>query len=373
MRRSRVRLGLRFPVGLEPAQALAALDGRGLPPSSELVAEVVAGEDSIAHFLWVPESVRASVQSTMTGVIPSLRITDAAVLPDDEATLALRLSIPASMCVLSAENPVAACRALLSGMVGLRSEEQVILRIALRPGSAQLAGAEHPTGRERDTARQWRRKASLPGFTTAGIVLIRARHMSRARELAGHIENTLRSRRQVGGVRVTRERVNRTLASMPRTTRRSGWLSTPELLALTGWPLGSEVAIAGVEVGAARALPVPSSVPREGRRLFIGRDGSGAERPVALSAEASRHHVIAAGVSGSGKSTMIARTVLSDIEHGYGGVVIDPKADLLDSILARVKPEYADRVVVLDAGDDSGLFLASTCCTVGTLTPAPTC
>ncbi len=355
MRGSRVRLGLRFPIGLEPAQALAALDGlAGLPRTSELVAEVVAGEDSIAHFLWVPESVRASVQSTMAGVIPSLRITDAGESPDDAATLALRLSIPASLCVLSAENPVAASRALLSGMVGLCSGERVIVRIALRPGSARAwQEPEHPSDRDREIAKQWRHKTSLPGFTTAGIVLIRARHVSRARELAGHIENTLRSRRQIGGVRVTRERGNRTLASMPRTTRASGWLSTPELLALTGWPLGSEVAVAGVEVGSTRALPVPSSVPREGRRLFIGRDGSGAERPIALSAEAARHHMIAAGISGSGKSTMFGGAVLSDIEHGYGGVVIDPKADLVETILERVKPEHAERVVVLDAGDDS--------------------
>ncbi len=356
MRRSRVRLGLRFPIGLEPSQALAALDAlAGLPPhTSELVAEVVAGEDSIAHFLWVPESVRASVQSTMTGVIPSLRVTDAAVSPDDGATLALRLTIPASGCVLASENAVAASRALLSGMVGLRSDEQVIVRFALRPGSARSwQEPEHPSDREREVAKHWRHKTSLPGFTTAGLVLIRARHMSRARELAAHVENTIRSRRQIGGVRVTREHGNRTLASMPRTARASGWLSTPELLGLTGWPLGSEVAIAGVEVGAARALAVPSSVPREGRRLFIGRDGSGAERPVALSAEAARHHVIAAGVSGAGKSTMIAGAVLSDIEHGYGGVVIDPKADLVETILERVKPEHAERVVVLDAGDDT--------------------
>jgi hypothetical protein len=354
--RRRVRLGLRFPVGLEPAQALAALDGLvGLPPlSTELVAEIVAGEDSIAHFLWVSESVRASVCSTMTGIIPSLRITDAAASPDDAATLALRLSLPASLCVLSAENTVAACRALLSGMVGLRSGEQVIVRFALRPGSPrEWQEREHPSDREREIAKLSRRKASLPGFTTAGVVLIRAQRKGRARELAAHIENTLRSRRQIGGVRVTRERGNRTLASMPRTTRRSGWLSTPELLALTGWPLGGEVAIPGVEVGAARSLPVPSSVPRTGRRLFIGRDGSGAERPVALSAEAARHHVIAAGVSGSGKSTMLAGAALSDIEQGYAGVVIDPKADLVETIAEHVQPKHADRIGVLDAGDDS--------------------
>jgi hypothetical protein len=355
MRRSRVRLGLRFPIGLEPSQALAALDGlTGLPHTSELVAEVVAGEDSIAHFLWVPESVRASVQSTITGVISSLRVVEASSSPDGGVTLALRLSVP-TPSVFSAENAAAASRALLSGMVGLRSGEQLILRWALRLGSARpMRESEDPNPREKETLRAWKLKTSAPGFTTSGLVLIRAPRMSRARELAAHIENVLRSRRQIGGVRVTRERGNRTLSSMPRTTRSSGWVSTPELLAAcVGWPLGAEAAVPGVEIGAARALPVPSGVPREGRRLFIGRDGSGVERPVALSAEAARHHMVAAGTSGSGKSTMLAGAALSDIEHGYAGVVIDPKADLVETILNRVKPEHADRVVVLDAGDDS--------------------
>jgi hypothetical protein len=354
MRRSRVRLGLRFPVGLEPSQALAALDGlAGLPYTSELVAEVAAGEDSIAHFLWVPSSVRASVQSTMTGVISSLRITEAPASPDDGVTLALRLFVP-TPSIFSADNAAAASRTLLSGMVGFRSGEQLILRWALRPGGARpLRQSENASDRERETAKRWRLKTSLPGFSVSGLVLIRTPKIARARELATHVENTLRSRRQIGAVRVTRERGNRTLASMPRTTRTSGWLSTPELLALTGWPLGAEVAVPGVEVGAARSLPVPSGVSREGRRLFVGRDGSGAERPVALSAEAARHHLVAAGISGSGKSTMFGGAALSDIEQGYAGVVIDPKADLVETILERVKPEHADRVVVLDAGDDS--------------------
>lgn len=355
MRRERVRLAVRFPIGLEPSQALAALDGlAGLPCTSELMAEVVAGEDSIAHFLWVPEPVRASVRSTMTGVIPSLRVTEAPTSPDGSVTVALRLFVP-TPSIFSADNAAAASRTLLSGMVGLRSGEQLILRWALRPGSARpLRQSEDASDYERETAKRWRLKTSLPGFSVSGLVLIRTPKIARARELASHIENTLRSRRQVGAVRVTRERGNRTLASMPRTTRSSGWVSTPELLAAcVGWPLGADVAVSGVEVGAARALSVPSGVPREGRRLFIGRDGSGAERPVALSAEAARHHMVAAGISGSGKSTMFAGAALSDIEQGYAGVVIDPKADLVETILERVKPEHAERVVVLDAGDDS--------------------
>jgi hypothetical protein len=172
--------------------------------------------------------------------------------------------------------------------------------------------------------------------------------MGRARELASHIESVLRSRSQIGGVRVTRERGNRTLASQPRTTRSSGWLSTPELLAVIGWPLGPDVT-PGVEIGS-REILVSRDVARAGRQLFIGRDAGG-ERPVALSDEAARHHMAVIGPSGVGKSVLLTRCILSDIAAGQGGVVVDPKSDLVDGIFRRVRPEDADRIVVIDGGD----------------------
>lgn len=349
MRASRVRFSMRFPIGLEPSQALAALDGlSGLSYTTELVAEVVAGEGSITHFLWVPAAVRSSVESTLTGVIPSLRITEAPPSPAHAATVALKVFI-ATPSVLAIENAAAASRALLSGVANLRSGESVVLRLALRPESARRRREpENPDAREREIGRAWRRKTSTPGFTTAGLVVIRSPKIGRARELAAHIESVLRSRKGLaGGIRVTRERGNRTLASTPRTTRTSGWLSTSELLAFTGWPLGPDVAVPGVEVGASRQLLAPRSVPREGRRLFIGRDSSG-ERPVALSADAARLHMAVVSPTGGGKSTLLLRCILDDLAGGYGGVLLDPKNDLVSDLLDRIPPEHADRVVVLD-------------------------
>ena len=94
MRKERVRLALRFPIGLESPQAMAALDGlSGLPYTTELVAEVVATEGAIAHFVWVPMSVSASVQSTMTGVIPSLRVTGTG---GDDASIVWAASSPST-------------------------------------------------------------------------------------------------------------------------------------------------------------------------------------------------------------------------------------------------------------------------------------
>jgi hypothetical protein len=354
MRAGRVRLSLRFPTGLEPLRAFAALDGlSGLPYTTELVAEVVAGEGRIEHFLWVPAVARSSVESILTGVIPSLRVSEPSSTPAESATLALRLFLP-TPSVLSTDNAEAAARSLLSGVAILRGSESVAVKLALRPGRAHpRREPDAPTPREREIARAWQRKTAVPGFGVSGLVLIRAESMSRARELAAHIENVLRARRGIaGGVRITYGRGHRSLASLPRTTRTSGWLSGAELLPLLGWPLGSDTT-PNVEVGS-RELLVAGGIPRVGRRLFIGRDVHG-ERPVALDATAARHHMAVCGPSGVGKSVLLARCILDDIERGFGGVVIDPKADLIDTILERVPAKHADRIVVLDPGDDRPL------------------
>jgi hypothetical protein len=349
MRASRVPLSVRYPHSLDSSVAVSALDGlSGLAYTAEIIIEVAAREGTITHGLWVPDGDRASVESILHGVVGSLRIGDGQASPQDGATLALRLFVP-SPTVLTTENAVAASRTLLTSLSALRSGEQVIVRWALRPGSARSLRTpdRHDSGSKRIEA-AWRRKTAVPGFSVSGLVLIRA-SKQRASELAGHVENLLRAGRgPSGGVRVTSERGSRRLDSMPRTSRSSGWLSSGELLRFLGLPLGPDAA-PNVEVGS-RELNVPRAIPREGRRLFIGRDTQG-QRPVALDSTAARHHMAVCGPSGVGKSVLLARCVLDDIENGFGGAVIDPKADLIDTILARVPAEHADRIVVLDPGD----------------------
>jgi hypothetical protein len=351
MRASLTPLGLRFPLGLDASQAQAALDGlAGLPSNCEIVAEVAAREGTISHRLLVPKALQSPAEIALIGAVPSLRTSEAESSPADAATLALRLFVP-TPTLLAGENIEAASRSLLAGLASLRSGEQVVVRFCLRPARAGvLPEHENSTARQREIARAWQRKAGCPGFAVSGLVLIRASR-PRARALAAQIESVLRSRRGVaGGLRITSERGSRRLDALPRSTRSSGWLSGKELLALVGWPIGPDI-VPGVEVGAARQLPA-RSVPRSGRRLFIGHDASG-ERPVALSAEGARHHSVVLGTSGTGKSALLGHGVLSDIEQGHAGLVIDPKDDMVEAILDRVRPEHAERIVVLEAGDGS--------------------
>lgn len=352
MRRSRQRLSVRFPVGLEPLAAMAVLEScSGLPFGVEIVTELTASEGHIGHFLWVPASVRASVESMLRGGIPSLRISEAPLADTAGATLCLSFFIP-TPALLGTDSAAAASRTLLAGLSNLRAGEQVVLRWALRAGAPRRLPQREPESRaSKEAARAWRRKVAQPGMRVAGLLLVRASSVARARMLAAHVESVIRSRRGLAGaMRVRTGRGSRSLSAMPATTRTSGWLSTAELVALLGWPIGPDVP-AGVELGATRELLVPRSVARQGRRLLIGRDAAG-ERPVAIDATAARHHVAVIGPSGSGKSVLMAGGILADIAAGYGGAVIDPKADLVESVLARIPAEHADRIVVLDPGDE---------------------
>jgi hypothetical protein len=354
MRASRVRLSTRYPVGLDESQVAAVWNGlSGLPYTTELVSETLATEGSITHRLLVPEATRESVRAVLTGAVPSLRVTDAEDSPSEGATLTLRLFVQTPSFLLTGD-PASVSRSLLSGLANLRRDEVVALRWSLSPrGPRQRQEPAEPTPRQKEIAKAWTAKIASPGFSVAGLIVIRAVTRTRAREIASHIESVLRSRRGfAGGIRVTYERGHRTLAALPKVGRSSGWLSVPEVVPLLGLPLGEPVP--GVEVGAARELLVPRHVSREGRRLFMGRDSNGA-RPVALSPEAASHHIAIVGPSGVGKSVLLANSILSDIRAGRGGVVIDPKDDLLNAILDRVEPDSpeAERIVVLDAGDDS--------------------
>jgi hypothetical protein len=349
MRASRVRLTTRYPVGVEPAQVSAVWEGlAGLPYPTELVTELVAIEGSITHSLLVAEAELASVRAVFNGAIPSVRMTEASPGSRELATLSLSLWVSEPSFLLT-DNAVVASRALLSGLANLRAGETVAVRFALAPGSPRHRHEPtDPTPRQREITRAWKSKAATPGFSVCGRIAITAGTMGRARELASHIENVLRSRRGLaGGVRVTRHRGKGALGALPKAShRRSGWLSVAELVPLLGLPLGEPVP--GVEVGASRELLVPRHVPRSGgRRLFVGRDSEG-ERPVVISAEASKLHMAVFSPTGGGKSTLLLHCLLADLAGGYGGILLDPKNQLANDFLDRVPAEHADRVVVLD-------------------------
>jgi hypothetical protein len=132
-----------------------------------------------------------------------------------------------------------------------------------------------------------------------------------------------------------------------RLGRRAFLASTGELAALAHLP--GEEAIPGVVMAGAREVAPPPGLPVRGKPLGLSADG----RTVNLSIIDARRHLHVLGPTGVGKTTLIARLVLSDFDSGRGAVVIDPKGDLVEDLLARIPAGREDEVDLLDPLDEA--------------------
>ncbi|QGK72253.1 type IV secretion system DNA-binding domain-containing protein [Allosaccharopolyspora coralli] len=133
-----------------------------------------------------------------------------------------------------------------------------------------------------------------------------------------------------------------------RRLRHGDLLSIPELAALAHIP--TDTALPGLARAGARAVPPAPNTPTEGDLVRpVGVSDTGHPRPVGVQVSDTRHHLHVLGATGSGKSTMLARMILHDAEHGRGAVVIDPKGDLITDVLQRLPEHAADRVILFDA------------------------
>ncbi|TFV62036.1 type IV secretory system conjugative DNA transfer family protein [Geodermatophilus sp. DF01-2] len=126
-------------------------------------------------------------------------------------------------------------------------------------------------------------------------------------------------------------------------------LNVREVLALTAWPLGSDD-LPGQPPAHPRLLaPVPSA-QRSGR-VVAAAAAPGASDALTLSARAALHHLHVVGPTGVGKSVLLGRLIEQDIADGRAVVVIEPKGDLVDDVLARIPKHRQSDVVVLDPTD----------------------
>jgi hypothetical protein len=129
--------------------------------------------------------------------------------------------------------------------------------------------------------------------------------------------------------------------------RRAYLLSVPELAALAHLP--AEAALPGLLRAGARTIAPPPGLPMDGKPLGVTANAA----PVVLAVPDARYHLHLLGPTGVGKSTLIARMVLDDLAAGRGAVVIDPKGDLVEEILARIPEHAEERVDLLDPLDPS--------------------
>ena len=132
--------------------------------------------------------------------------------------------------------------------------------------------------------------------------------------------------------------------------RRGFLLSVPELAAIAHLPL--DVAVPGLQRAGSNTVPPSPKIAYGGPHAkVLGFSDAGHDRPVALRVADSCHHVHVMGPNGTGKSTLLAQMILSDVQAGRGVVVIEAKGDLVRDLLGLMPEEAAEKVVLIDPDD----------------------
>ena len=351
----------------------------------QLAWEITAGRGGSEFRIWVPGAVPPGlVERTLASAWPGITATVLALEPPSATSGEEEQVLAASELVLSGPEwfPLGGqggpdpLRLVLGQLAGLDAGEQALVQVVSRPATAReqrrLLAAARRIRAGRSPSRVGRLldlvlpgpqprpaldptvspdvhavldKASRPLYLCLVRLAVSARERQRARGRIHALAGAFAAYEGRVGLRRRHVFGARRRLRLRALGRRGFLLSIPELAALAHLP--GESALPGLVRAGARSIAPPPGLPAEGKSLGIAADGE----PVALAVADARYHLHLLGPTGVGKSTLIARLALDDLGAGRGAVVIDPKGDLVEDLLARVPTGLAGQVDLLDPLD----------------------
>ncbi|MFA6215273.1 MAG: type IV secretion system DNA-binding domain-containing protein [Patescibacteria group bacterium] len=100
----------------------------------------------------------------------------------------------------------------------------------------------------------------------------------------------------------------------------------------------------------AKRLSPPANLPQDG--LLLGENFyRGVKNNVYLRPDDRRRHLYTIGMTGTGKSVLMANLAIQDIRAGRGVCVIDPHGSLVESILPNIPKERLEEVIYFNPSD----------------------
>lgn len=360
---------LRFPADIAAGQVRAVLDTvAGLGSGAVVRFGLLAEPSGVSFDITASPGALSTFTRTLAGIAPGVRV-DA--LPGDAAerhptsdARGAQLSWRGSYPVLRSDEPEAMVAALLGSLSQLRRDERVWLQLSLMPAGRVRLPSREAKDRPDDLARLLGKGGGVPAEQRRGVVakfqlpLLRVRirvavqvaHQRRADQLIARIAAVIRTRSGLrGGLQVRRLSARATRRNWQRSPHRGDVLSSAEVTALIGWPIGAP-AVPGVRYGVAPRLLPAREIPSSGAgRVFGVSTWPGQEqRRLVQPPRGATGHSLLLGPSGSGKSWLLANLFLGQVAAGDGAVLLDMKGDTASDVLDRTGPHGRGGVLVLE-------------------------
>jgi hypothetical protein len=353
---------IHWPTELDPEIALAVLRQLATDHFVRFIAlEVETSAEHVVHRIGVPAPAVERVEQLLKVLVPNSALTVAGRRSKFED--AWRVSLTSHHRPLQVANAEQIARAVLAALTATKDNEKVVVQWLLgrthapRPVAHAapaatvepwwrplVGGGEKQLDPERRHALETKR--SDHAFACLGRVAISATSAGRTRALAVGVLAGLRISEAPGiGVKLLKEQSHR-FNEVVLPWRWPNVLNVSELVGLLAWPLGDQP-LPGIPRDESRWLrPDPRIKPH--RRILGQATAPGEDRQLGLSINDARQHLHVIGPTGTGKSTLLANLICQDIAAGRAVVVIEPKGDLVQDVLARIPSERIEDVVVLD-------------------------
>jgi len=347
---------------LTSAQVQRLIERLSTPESPRpLVFETWADDEGITHLVGRAESGKPIVRTLLRTHLPESRSLRASRPDAPERVARLRLTPKAMPLRDDATSDV--LHGIYSVLAGRRKGETIALQVVLGRGRRPVAVPAKIVDPSRtvpelvlrgvgtaasETRRRVAQHAGQARIDVTVRIGVTAAVPERRQQLRGQFLSAL-EQLEAPGAQLTL--VNESPSRWEQGAL--GWsrlpLTASQLTGVICWPV-DELELPGLPPRHPKLIPPPPGIT-EKVSVFARSTAPGVEKCIGVTPEGRLLHTAITGGTGSGKSEIFAHLALSDIEAGRPLVLIEPKRQLVDAIVARAPKEAAGRIVVIDAAE----------------------
>lgn len=346
--------------GLPSAQAVDLMARLAAQPGSPpVLLEIRTQGGSIVSLLGTTQKNARRLGNLVRELAPETQLSPAPARSPVSTARELRVSDTALR--LGPEHPTSSIAAAVhAALAVVRSGEVLALQVVLKPGL-------RPTVHDQPTPSIWqslgggapsasatlrtaiRSKHAQHGFSGVIRVGVAAEEQSRRASLGMGLVGALRLA-EGPGLRLNDRPVRPSALNDAQTPLR--WplrLSAAEVVTMAGLPIDAET-LPGLPPPHPRRLP--ATAVRDGDLVLARSTAPGTlGAPIGFATPSLRTHLHALGQTGTGKSTQLQGMLIQLMDRGHGVILVEPKSDLAEGVLARVPVHRRRDVVVLDPTD----------------------